>query len=726
MKQYQLAMPQQVYSGETAMQALETLASGHEKAAVFTDAGIRASGILERPLAELDKAAVPYIINDTLPAEPTCDQAQQVIDTFRESNADLIVAVGGGSVMDIAKLASITADGSCTVRDQLKNPRIGKKTVTTVMIPTTAGTGSEATPNSIVAVPEEQLKVGIVNPEMIADAVILDGNMIRRLPRKIAASTGIDALCHAIECYTSAKANPFSDLFAMQALRLIFRNLEKACDDPDALDAKEKMMQAAFYAGVAITCSGTTAVHALSYPLGGRYHIPHGVANAIMLMPVMQFNKSCCIERFAEVYEAVGGTGARNSAEKADWVIAKMDAMVQHLDIDDNPDYKALVTDKDGHIYGLCKETPIFADLIGYRVDQFKAAGIDPDSIVTIDDFTKALETLKAYYGKDNPNYYPLTGRDTAIRFASWFGAASNISSTESHGIYINGHYKDGSIDIMNDGAYKMVETMKKWYAEGLIQPEWVAGTFGEADWEAAMLNGNGSVFFDYYNRAEWFMENGGPDNDPNYQMGVLNFIKDDNGNPQKMPVSMKYNDECVTAINANCSEDKIKTILTFIDYFYSEEGEILANYGVEGESFKDTNGDKEFIVDYQTEEATPAGEKRWSFLSDRFTVCKPVDNEAFFKWNAPLIAEATGRLFTDENLGTSYVLKFTDDQSKEVTNLLASVYDAQMSGIAQFIDGTRELTPDNWAAFQQEMNDLGLSRIEEIQLAAYQAMYGA
>lgn len=395
--------------------------------------------------------------------------------------------------------------------------------------------------------------------------------------------------------------------------------------------------------------------------------------------------------------------------------------------IDDNPDYKALVSDADGHIYGLCKETPIFADLIGYRADHFKAAGIDPDSIVTIDDFTKALETLKAYYGKDNPNYYPLTGRDTAIRFASWFGAASNISSTESNGIYINGHYKDGSIDIMSDGAYKMVETMKKWYDEGLIQPEWVAGTFSEADWEAAMLNGNGSIFYDYYNRAEWFMENGGPDNDPNYQMGVLNFIKDDNGNPQKMTVSMKYNDECVTAVNANCSEDKIKTILTFIDYFYTEEGEILANYGVEGESFKtDANGDKEFIVDYQTEEATPAGEKRWSFLSDRFTVCKPVDNEAFFKWNAPLIAEATGRLFTDENLGTSYVLRFTDDQSKEITNLLASVYDAQMSGITQFIDGTRELTPDNWAAFQQEMNDMGLSRIEEIQLAAYQAMYGA
>lgn len=392
--------------------------------------------------------------------------------------------------------------------------------------------------------------------------------------------------------------------------------------------------------------------------------------------------------------------------------------------IDDNADYKALVTDADGHIYGLSKETPIFADLIGYRVDHFKAAGVDPESIVTVDDFTKALEALKAYYGKDNPNYYPLSGRDTAIRFASWFGAASSISKDESNGVYV-GHYKDGSIDIMNDGAYKMVETMKKWYDEGLIQPEWVAGTFSEADWEAAMLNGNASIFYDYYNRAEWFMENGGPDNDPNYQMGVLNFIKDENGNPQKMTVSMKYNDECVTAVNAKCSEDKIKTILTFIDYFYSDEGITLANYGVEGESFKtESNGDKEFIADYQTEEATPSGEKKWSFLSDRFTVCKPVDNKAFFKWNAPLISEACGRLFTDENLGTSYSLKFTDAQSKELTNLIASEYDAQMSAIAQFIDGTRDLTPENWAAFQDEMNTLGLSRIEEIQLEAFKAMY--
>lgn len=333
MKEYQLAMPRRVYSGPEAMQALTRLAAGHKKAAVFTDKGICASGIAERPLDCLRAAGVAYRLFDDLPAEPTCDQAQQVADAFRAWGADLIVAVGGGSVMDVAKLAGITADGRCTVRDLLEDPARGKKTVFTVMIPTTAGTGSEATPNSIVAVPEQQLKVGIVNQEMIADAVILDAEMIRRLPRAIAASTGVDTLCHAIECYISAKANPFSDLFALQALRLVFANLEAACDDPDALDAKEKMLQAAFYGGVAITCSGTTAVHALSYPLGGRYHIPHGVANAMMLMPVMTFNLPACGARLARVYDAVGPGTAQSEAEKAQWVLGEMDRMVRHLDI---------------------------------------------------------------------------------------------------------------------------------------------------------------------------------------------------------------------------------------------------------------------------------------------------------------------------------------------------------------------------------------------------------
>ncbi|NLO85648.1 MAG: hypothetical protein GX096_09500 [Clostridiales bacterium] len=394
--------------------------------------------------------------------------------------------------------------------------------------------------------------------------------------------------------------------------------------------------------------------------------------------------------------------------------------------IDANPAYKGLVTSADGAIYGLCKETPIFADLIGYRVDHFAAAGVDAEAIVTMEDFTNAMRALKAFHGAENKNYYPLSGRDSAMRFAAWFGCPSNISLTESNGVYVSGHSKDGSFDIMNDGAYTMAETMKVWYDEGLINPEWVAGTFGEADWESAMLSGNGSIFYDYYNRAQWFMQNGGPDNDPNYQMGVMNFIKADDGSVLPVTTSMKYNDECVTAVNANCSEETIKTILAFHDFFYSEEGIVLANYGVEGESYQvNADGEKEFIVDFNAEEATAAGEKRWSFLSDRLTVCKPVDDEAFFKWNDVLIAEATGRLFTEENLLPAYVLKFTDEQSMEIANLVATVFDAQLSGLTSFVNGTTELTADSWKAFQDQMNTMGLSRIEEIQLAAYQATYG-
>lgn len=333
---YNLKMPQAVYSGENALDSIAAaIGPSVKKAAVFTDKGILGAGLLKLPLSLLEAAGVETVILDDLPAEPTCDQAQAVVDEFRKCGADYIVAVGGGSVMDIAKLASILATDAYGVRDLLDNPMLGKKGIRTLMIPTTAGTGSEATPNSIVAVPEKELKVGIVNPEMIADAVILDARMIKNLPRKIAAATGVDALAHAIECFTSRKANPFSDTFALEALDLILNNIERACDDPDALDAKTQMMIAAFYAGIAITASGTTAVHALSYPLGGKYHIPHGVSNAMMLVPVMKFNEPVCRERFAKAYDRVarGGDGKLDEKEKSAWIIRRLDEIVKHLEI---------------------------------------------------------------------------------------------------------------------------------------------------------------------------------------------------------------------------------------------------------------------------------------------------------------------------------------------------------------------------------------------------------
>lgn len=337
LEQYSFFMPGAVYSGKGALGRIRELTEGKfKKAAVFTDKGVEQAGLLERPLENLREAGVDTVVINDLPAEPSCDEAQKIIDRFCETGADLIVAVGGGSVMDVAKLSSIAAGGSVKVRDLLEDPKLGKKCVRTMMIPTTAGTGSEATMNSIVAVSEKQLKVGIVNRDMIPDYVILDGSLLRNLPKKIAASTGIDAMAHAVECFTSNKANPFSNLFAKEAARLIFQNIEEACENREAEGAKTNMLIAAFYAGAAISASGTTAVHALSYPLGGKYHIPHGVSNAMLLLPVMRYNRPACEKELAELFDTVEGAQRKyqmTEEEKAEKLLARMGEIIRRLEI---------------------------------------------------------------------------------------------------------------------------------------------------------------------------------------------------------------------------------------------------------------------------------------------------------------------------------------------------------------------------------------------------------
>lgn len=332
---YSLGMPNTVFGGENSLSNIPDIfaAEGVKKLAVFTDKGIQGAGLLDFPLAEVKKTGVDYVILDDLPPEPSYEQAQKLVDQCREAKADFILAVGGGSVMDTAKLASVLMTDDYGIKDLLDDPKKAHKYVKTLMIPTTAGTGSEATPNAIVAVPEKQLKVGIVNNAMISDYVILDAVMIKKLPRKIAAATGIDALAHCIECFTSNKANPFSDTFALEGLDLILNNLVQACDDPEAMNAKLAMQIGSFYGGVAITASGTTAVHALSYPLGGKYHIAHGVSNAILLVPVMKFNEPEIKSLLAKVYDRSIKGNAATEDSKSKAVIDKLDEIVKHLDI---------------------------------------------------------------------------------------------------------------------------------------------------------------------------------------------------------------------------------------------------------------------------------------------------------------------------------------------------------------------------------------------------------
>ena len=187
--------------------------------------------------------------------------------------------------------------------------------------------------------------MGIVNDALIADQVVLDARLVKDLPPHILAATGIDALCHALECYTSQKANAFSDTFALDALEKIMRNLERAYGNPQDLEAKEQLLIAAFYGGVAISSSGTTAVHALSYPLGGKYHIPHGIANAILLKPVLLFN-----EPVIRPWLAVAGKRLfpelKGEEELADRFVRRVEALLENLSIpSDLKQYGVKMTD---------------------------------------------------------------------------------------------------------------------------------------------------------------------------------------------------------------------------------------------------------------------------------------------------------------------------------------------------------------------------------------------
>lgn len=327
-----LHMPGALYAGEQALQALKTLVSPGESICVLTDRGVREAGLTDKVLEALREAGAAARVMDQVPPEPAYTDVQTIADALARNRCHVLIALGGGSVMDTAKLCSIASSG-VTIRQLLDAPGAGRKTMRTIMLPTTAGTGAEATPNAVVAVPEKQVKVGIVTPAMMPDAVILEPEMIRALPRHIAAATGMDALCHAVECYTSRAANRLSDLYALEAMRLIFPHLLPSMASQEATESKAAMLLGAYYGGVAIAASGTTAVHALSYPLGGRYHIPHGVANAALLMPVMRFNLPACQGRLAQAYDALGMDGAAGEADKAQAVLGRIEQLTESAGI---------------------------------------------------------------------------------------------------------------------------------------------------------------------------------------------------------------------------------------------------------------------------------------------------------------------------------------------------------------------------------------------------------
>lgn len=339
MKQFQLITPGCVKAGEGAVRELSSIiqAVRADQVIVFTDRGVLNAGLCDCVFQQIEKSGAKYDVISDLTPEPSTGDIIRVVEQMKTLNGQLIVAVGGGSVMDTAKLCGVLKDTNYGIYDLMEDSSRIEKGLPAVMIPTTCGTGSEATFNAIVSVPEKSVKIGVVSPNLIADYVILDGNMIRSLPKEIIAATGVDALAHAVECFTSNKANPFSDLFAAEGAKLIFEHLVKAYQEPEDSIAKNRLLLAAFYGGVAISASGTTAVHALAYPLGGKYHIPHGISNAIMFVPVMRANLEAARDRLALLEDFVEPTGfGRSHEEKAESLIRRIETVVRETGIPAN------------------------------------------------------------------------------------------------------------------------------------------------------------------------------------------------------------------------------------------------------------------------------------------------------------------------------------------------------------------------------------------------------
>jgi alcohol dehydrogenase class IV len=272
---------------------------------IITDPGIVAAGLLERPKASLEAANIHVTVFDQTIADPPEATVLAVAALVKEKQAQAVIGLGGGSSLDTAKLAAVLAAGDQPLQAMYGVNNITGSRLPLILIPTTAGTGSEVTAVSIVTT-GETTKMGVVSPVLYADLAILDAQLTIGLPTHVTAATGIDAMVHAIEAYTSKhKKNPISDMLARRALSLLADNIVTACQEGSNIEARSAMLLGAMLAGQAFANAPVAAVHALAYPLGGIFHVPHGLSNALMLPHVMRFNAIEAEQQYAELAQVI-------------------------------------------------------------------------------------------------------------------------------------------------------------------------------------------------------------------------------------------------------------------------------------------------------------------------------------------------------------------------------------------------------------------------------------
>lgn len=273
------------------------------KVLIVTDENLAKSEIVEDLIEEIRKSGREYLLYGEVAPEPRVEHADKAGQMAKE--CALVIGIGGGSSIDVAKGASVVASNGGKARDYIGVNKVPKRGLPIVAIPTTAGTGSEVTPTAVFIF-DERKKGGINSPYIIPDLAILDPELTISLPPSLTASTGMDALTHALESYVAKSSNPMSEVFSLEALRLIAQNIRLAYSAPDNLEAREGMLFGSFLAGVALAHAGVGACHSMSYPLSAFYGIGHGLANAVLIPHVSLYNAMASPKKYALVASILG------------------------------------------------------------------------------------------------------------------------------------------------------------------------------------------------------------------------------------------------------------------------------------------------------------------------------------------------------------------------------------------------------------------------------------
>lgn len=317
MKNIELKQPQRIVFGTGCMSQMcdEYLKSGLKRLFVLTATPILP--LISEHLDRLKEGGVTVEVDTDILGEPTVGDFKRMLAKAQAMDADSVIGIGGGSVMDVAKLVATFMHSEQKIEECYGIGFIRQRGVWFACAPTTAGTGSEVSPNAILLDETDNGKKGIVSNYLLADVAYLDPQLTATVPPHITAETGMDALTHCIEVYTNKFAHPCVDMYAIKGIELIAQHLERAVADGSDMEAREAMLLGSMYGGLGLGPVNTAAVHALAYPVGGMFHKSHGLSNSVLLPTVMQFNISANVQRYADVAIACGCTPGATAEETA-------------------------------------------------------------------------------------------------------------------------------------------------------------------------------------------------------------------------------------------------------------------------------------------------------------------------------------------------------------------------------------------------------------------------